>query len=421
MSSDFEKNLDKYAKVIVKVGLNIQPGQRLLIGMPFYFILGTPIELAPLVRLIVTHAYKAGARLVEVMWNDEQMELTRYQHAPRDSFEEFPTWRTDAALEVAKSGDAILIFASGTPELLSEQDSELIETFILTSMKHMKPTIDLSVKNAMNFVIVAAPVDGWSEKVFPDIPAESRKAMSWETIFDICRVKESDPISSWNDHLTELAARSDYLNKKQFTALNLVAPGTELIIGLPKGHIWESARMTSQGGIDFTGNIPTEEIFTMPHKDKTEGFVSTTKPLSMGGGLIENIVFTFSEGKVVKSTAKKGEKRLQKLLETDEGILRLGEIALVPHSSPISQTGLLFYSILIDENASNHIALGRAYRFSVESGVSMSDTEFATVGGNSSLGHIDFMIGSGSMDVDGLMGDGTAEPIMRDGEWAYEV
>jgi aminopeptidase len=185
--------------------------------------------------------------------------------------------------------------------------------------------------------------------------------------------------------------------------------------------MWGSARMTSQGGIDFTGNIPTEEIFTMPHKDKTEGFVSTTKPLSMGGGLIENIVFTFSEGKVVKATAKKGEKRLQKLLETDEGILRLGEIALVPHSSPISQSGLIFYSILIDENASNHIALGRAYRFSVESGVSMSDTEFAAVGGNSSLGHIDFMIGSSSMDVDGLMGDGKAEPIMRDGEWAYEV
>ncbi len=421
MSSDFEKNLDKYAEVIVKVGLNIQPGQRLLIGMPFYHLLGTPIELAPLVRLVVTHAYKAGARLVEVMWNDEQMELIRYQHAPSDSFEEFPTWRTDAALEVAKSGDAMLIFASGTPELLNEQDSELIDTFFRTTLKHMKQTIDLRVKNAMNLAIVAAPVDGWSEKVFPDIPAESRNAMSWDTIFDICRVKESDPISSWNDHITVLTARSEFLNKKQFAALKLTSPGTDLTIGLPMGHVWGSARMTSQGGIDFTANIPTEEIFTMPHKDKTEGIVSTTKPLSTGGALIEDIVFTFSEGKVIKATAKKGEERLRKLLEVDDGILRLGEIALVPHSSPISQTGLLFYSILIDENASNHIALGRAYRFSVESGASMSDTEFAAVGGNSSLGHIDFMIGSGLMDVDGLKIDGTAEPIMRDGEWAYEV
>lgn len=421
MSSDFEKNLDKYAEVIVKVGLNIQPGQRLLIGMPFYDFLGTPIELAPLVRLVVTHAYKAGARLVEVMWNDEQMELIRYRHAPRDSFEEFPTWRTDAALEAARSGDALLIFTSGTPDLLSEQDSELIATFFRTTLKHMKPTIDLRVKNAMTFAIVAAPVDGWSDKVFPDIPAETRNAMSWETIFDICRVKESDPISAWNDHITVLTARSEFLNKKQFAALKLTSPGTDLTIGLPMGHMWGSARMTSQGGIDYTANIPTEEIFTMPHKDKTEGFVSTTKPLSIGGGLIENIVFTFSEGKVVKATAKKGEKRLQKLLETDEGILRLGEIALVPHSSPISQSGYIFYSILIDENASNHIALGRAYRSSVESGVSMSDTEFAAVGGNSSLDHIDFMIGSSLMDVDGLKEDGTAEPIMRDGEWTYEV
>jgi len=419
MSSNFEKNLEKYAEVIVKVGLNIQPGQRLLIGMPFYAILGTPIELAPLVRLVVTHAYKAGARLVEVMWNDEQMELVRYQHAPQDSFEEFPTWRTDAALEVAKSGDAILIFGSGTPELLSEQDSELIETFILTTMKHMKPTIDLRVKNAMNFTIVAASIDGWSEKVFPDVPSDSRNAMSWDTIFDICRVKETDPISAWNDHITGLTARSDYLNKKQYTALKLTAPGTDLSISLPRGHIWGSARMTSQGGIDYTANIPTEEIFTMPHKDKTEGIVSTTKPLSRSGALIEDVVFTFSKGKVVKATAKKGEEILHKLLETDEGILQLGEIALVPHSSPISQTGLLFYNILIDENASNHIALGRAYRFSVESGASMSDTEFAAVGGNSSLDHIDFMIGSGLMDVEGLKEDGTAEPIMRDGEWAY--
>ncbi|MCK5635588.1 MAG: aminopeptidase, partial [Anaerolineales bacterium] len=327
MSSDFEKNLDKYAEVIVKVGLNIQPGQRLLIGMPFYVFLGTPIELAPLVRLVVTHAYKAGARLVEVMWNDEQIELIRYQHAPRDSFEEFPTWRTDAALEVVKSGDAMLIFASGTPELLNEQDSELIDTFFRTTLKHMKPTIDLRVKNAMNLAIVAAPVDGWSEKVFPDIPAESRNAMSWDTIFDICRVKESDPISSWNDHITVLTARSEFLNKKQFAALKLTSPGTDLTIGLPMGHMWGSARRTSQGGIDFTANIPTEEIFTMPHKDKTEGIVSTTKPLSTGGALIEDIVFTFSEGKVIKATAKKGEERLRKLLEVDDGILRLGEIA----------------------------------------------------------------------------------------------
>jgi aminopeptidase len=421
MDSRFEQNLNKYAEVIVKVGLNLQPGQRLLIGMPFYEFLGTPLELAPLVRLIATKAYQVGARLVEVMWNDDQLELIRFQHASRDSFKEFPNWRTDAALETAKAGDALLILASKNPELLIAQDSELITTFLHTTMKHMKPTIDLRVKNAMNLAIATAPVDGWPEMVFPDIPVESRKAKFWDTIFEICRVKESDPVSAWNDHINRLVARSDYLNKKQFSVLKLTAPGTDLTIGLPRGHIWRSARMTSQNGIEFTANIPTEEIFTMPHKDKTEGVVTTTKPLAIGGGLIEDINLTFSEGKVVKATAKTGEERLHKLLETDDGIIRLGEVALVPHSSPISQTGLLFYSILIDENASNHIALGRAYRFSVEGGEAMSDDEFAVAGGNHSLDHIDCMIGSGEMDVAGIRENDKSEPIMRNGEWAVNV
>jgi len=421
MSSDFEQNLDKYADVIVKVGLNIQAGQRLLIGMPFYEFLGTQLELAPLVRLIATKAYQVGARLVDVLWNDEQLELIRFQHAPRDSFNEFPNWRTDAALQTAEAGDAILIIAAKTPGLLIAQDPELTTTVLRTTMNHMKPTIDLRVRNAMNFSIAAAPIDSWSEKVFPEITAESRKAKSWDTIFEICRIKEADPITAWTDHIAGLITRCDYLNKKQFAAVQISAPGTDLTIGLPERHIWRSALMTSQNGVDFTANIPTEEIFTMPHKDKTEGVVTTTKPSAIGGGVIEEVSLTFSGGKVVKATAKKGEERLHKLLETDEGMLRLGEIALVPHSSPISQTGLLFYSILIDENASNHIALGRAYRFNMEGGEAMSDDEFAAAGGNHSLNHIDWMIGSGEMDVDALSDAGTAEPLMREGEWSFDV
>ena len=421
MPSDFEQNLNKYAEVIVKVGLNVQPGQRLLIGMPFYEILGTQLELAPLVRLVAKHAYQVGARLVDVLWNDEQLELIRLQHAPRDSFGEFPNWRTDAALEIAEAGEAILIFAAASPGLLIEQDPELSTTVLRTTLKHMKPTIDLRVRNRMNLSIAAAPIDSWSEKVFPEIPADSRKTKSWDTIFDICRVKEADPIAAWTDHIAGLIARSDYMNKKQFAGLKMTAPGTDLTVGLPGRHIWRSALMDSQNGVKFTANIPTEEIFTMPHKDKTEGVVTTTKPSAIGGGIIEEVSLTFLGGKVVKATAKNGEERLHNLLGTDEGMLRLGEIALVPHSSPISQTGLLFYSVLIDENASNHIALGRAYRFNVEGGETMSDDEFAAAGGNHSLDHIDWMIGSGDMDVDGLREDGIVEPIMRDGEWAFDV
>jgi len=422
MSSEFERNLDKYAEVIVKVGLNLQPAQRLLIiGMPHLGIYGTPLELAPLVRLIVTKAYQVGARLVDVMWNDDQLRLIRFQHAPRDSFEEFPTWRADAAFEVAKVGDAVLLIYAEAPDLLVKQDSTLITTVHQTNFKHTKPFSDLRVKNAMTWVVITAPVDGWPEKVFPDLPPEDRKAQFWDTIFELCRVKQPDPVSVWKNHVNELVTRRDYLNHKRYAALRLTAPGTDLMAGLPKGHVWRAARMTSQNGIDFTANIPTEEVFTIPHKDKTEGIVTSTKPLSFGGSLIEDFSLAFSEGRVVKATAKKGEESLCKLLETDEGASRLGEVALVPHSSPISQSGLLFYNTLIDENAASHIALGRALMFNIEGGEAMSDEEFAAVGGNHSLIHIDFMIGSGEMDVDGLTEGGMAEPIMRSGEWAFEV
>ncbi|UCC63655.1 MAG: aminopeptidase [Anaerolineae bacterium] len=421
MSLEFQRNLDKYAEVTVRVGLNLQPGQRLLIGMPLFGIYGTPLELAPLVRTIVAKAYQAGARLVDVMWNDDQLRLIRFQHAPRDSFEEFPTWRADAAFEAAKAGDAVLVIYAENPDLLVGQDPELVAVVQHTNFKHSEPTMDLVVKNAMNWALITAPVEGWPQKVFPDLPPDSRKAKFWDTIFEICRVKQADPVSAWQDHVNELVVRSDYLNRKRYAALKLTAPGTDLTVGLPSGHIWRGARMTSQNGIDFTANIPTEEIFTIPHKDRTEGVVTATKPLSYGGILIQDLSLTFSEGRVVKATAKKGEQSLHKLLETDEGASRLGEVALVPHSSPISQSGLLFYNILIDENASNHIALGRAYKFSLENGEAMSDDEFAAIGGNHSLIHIDCMIGSGEMDVDGLLKDGTAEPIMRGGEWAFEV
>jgi aminopeptidase len=417
MFSEFEENLDKYAEVIVRVGLNLQPTQRLLIGTPYYGIYGTPLELAPLIRLIVAKAYQAGARLVDVMWNDDQLRLIRFQHAPRDSFEEFPTWRADAEFDVAKAGDAVLYISAANPDLLVEQDPDLVATVIHTNFKYIEPSMDLFMKKAMNFTIITAPVDGWPEKVFPDLPLDRRKAKFWDTIFELCRVKQIDPVSAWKDHVTELVARCDYLNHKRYAALKLTAPGTDLTVGLPMGHIWVCAHLTSQNGIDFTGQIPTEEIFTMPHKDKTEGVVTATKPLNYGGILIEGLSLEFSEGRVVKATARQGEESLHKLLETDEGAGRLGEVALVPHSSPISQSGLLFYNTAIDENASNHIALGRAYKFCQEKGEAMSDDEFMAVGGNHSLIHIDFMIGSGEMNVDGLMEDGSTEPIMRGGEW----
>jgi aminopeptidase len=421
VTSDFDKKLDKYAEVIVKVGLNLQPGQRLLMGRPGHGVYGIPIELAPLVRLVATKAYDMGARLVEVIWNDDHLRLIRFQHAPRDTFEEFPTWRAYAAIEAVEQGDAVLGVSAEDPDLLAGQDVDLISKFTAANSKHMAPYFQGVARNATNWTLITAPVDGWVDKVLPDIPREERKARFWDTIFDICRVNNDDPISAWKDHVAEMAARSNYLNKRQYAALKLTAVGTDLTIGLPAGHIWTGTGMKSKAGIDFTANIPTEEVFTTPHSRKTDGVVSLSKPLIYGGAVIEGLRLTFSEGRVVEATAEKGEEYINKILKTDEGVGRLGEVALVPHSSPISQSGMLFYNTLIDENASSHIALGRAYRFGVEGGRTMTDEEFDSVGGNTSLLHIDSMIGSGDMDVDGLNPDGGSEPLMRNGEWVFEA
>jgi aminopeptidase len=345
--------------------------------------------------------------------------LIRFQNAPKDSIEEYPKWRIDSRYDISKAGDANLHLASPTPDLLSEVEPELISQFQTSYYRQMKEVFDLLTSNAFNWLVAPFPNDEWADKLFPDIPQNKRKDKLWDIIFEICRINQEDPSTSWEKHNNSLVERCNYLNQKQYSALKLTAPGTDLMIGLPKDHYWEGGRGIAQNGIAFTANIPTEEVFTMPHKDKVEGVVTTTKPVYYGGCTIENCCLKFSKGRVVEVYAEKGEAFILKTLETDEGARCLGEIALVPHSSPISQSGLLFYSMLIDENASNHIAIGQAYRDSLKNGKELTDEEFMAAGGNNSLIHLDFMIGSGEMNVDGILEDETVEPIMRDGEWAF--
>ncbi len=418
MTTEFEQNLEKYAEVILKVGLNLQKGQRLLI-QPY---LGSPLfEITSLIKLIAKKAYQMGARFVEVLWNDPQLHLIRLQHAPQDSFEEFSFWRRDASLDFTKKGDAKLGISATDPLLFKDQDQEHVKTLIHSILKHYKPIGDLIKKNATNWTGIKVPSESWAKHIFANFPTEERIAKFWEIIFEICRIKQKDPVSAWKNHIKQLAARSNYLTKKKYNSLKMVGPGTDLTIGLPKDHLWLSAGFKSQNGINFVANIPTEEVFTIPHKDKTEGVVTMTKPLVYGGNLIEDIKLTFSKGKIVELNAGKGKKFLENITKTDEGASRLGEVALVPHSSPISQTGLLFYNIGIDENAANHIALGKGFNFNLKNGEEMSDEEFSAVGGNISLVHIDCMVGSGEVDIDGITEDGTAEPIFRNGEWAFNV
>ncbi|MFX1324611.1 MAG: aminopeptidase [Promethearchaeota archaeon] len=421
MSSEFEKNLDKYAEVIVKVGLNLQSGQRLIIGAPIFSDHFAPIELYPLIRVIVKKAYQSGAKFVDVMWTDDQIKLLRYKYAPKDSFEEFPSWRTEMVYEMGKSGEALLVVYAENPDLLAEEDSELIAISNQTAVKHMEPIMDLVVQNTTNWSVISAPVEGWIDKIFPNIPPEKRKDEFWDTIFNVCRINIENPVLAWKDHIKQLEARSNYLNKKQYSSLHFRGDGTDLKISLPDSHIWRSGSLTSQNNITFAANIPTEEVFTIPHREKTEGTLKATKPLYYSGCLVEDYQLTFSEGKIIEAVAKKGQEDLRRLIAVDEGAGYLGEIALVPHSSPISQSGLLFYNILIDENASNHIALGRGYKFSLKDGEFLSDEDFAKLGGNRSLIHIDCMFGSAQMNVDGILSDGTIEPIMHDGEWAFET
>jgi len=420
MDLNFEYKLEAYAELTLKVGLNLQPGQRLLIGVPIYNT-GVPLEAAPLVRLLVAKAYQMGARYVDVIWGDDEVLLARFEHAPKETFAEYPTWKADVLLDYVQKGDAILTVLGNDPDLLNGQDPESVSMERKTVLTCTDPAMEYVRRNAINWAVIAVPVKDWAVKVLPHIsPAEQMQRL-WEAIFTTCRLDQKDPVAAWDSHIQQLVKRCEFLNKKRYSGLRFIAPGTDITIGLPKGHIWAGARMTTQEGLSFTANLPTEEIFTLPHKEKAEGIVRASMPLSCGGTLFEDFTLTFHEGRVVKVQAKKGEEMLQKLLEVDEGSCRLGEVALVPHSSPISQTGLLFYNILLDENAATHLALGSAYKFSLEGGGSMSDEDFAACGGNRSVIHVDFMIGSQEMDVDGIDNEGTIEPIMRNGEWTSIV
>ncbi|MGD8405946.1 MAG: aminopeptidase [Anaerolineales bacterium] len=410
----FEQKLQRYADLTVKVGLNLQPGQRL-------FVIAYPLDVAPMLRPVVKSAYQNGCRLVNVAWVDEQEEKFRYQYAPHDSFEEFQSWITNGVAQGIEHGDAYLQIYGANPKLLEDQNPELIAIAGRTQRRYFKPINVHQGKNSVQWSVICPSTPGWAAQVFPDKPLPEAEAKLWEAIFKACRIEEPDPIAFWQQQAIGLSKRKDHLTAKQFTALHFTGPGTDLHVGLPKGHIWSGGESQTPGGISFMPNLPTEEVYTLPHKDKTHGTVTATKPRSYLGNLIENFSLTFSEGKVVNFSAQKGEETLRNILGTDENAKRLGEVALIPHQTPISQSSLIFLNILYDENASNHLALGRAYRYTLKDGEEMTDEEFAQAGGNDSLIHVDFMFGSGEMDVDGLLADGTSEAVMRSGEWAFDI
>jgi aminopeptidase len=406
---EFEKNLDRLAEIAVHAGLGLAPGQEL--------VMTATLDAIPLARRITEHAYRAGASLVTTLFTDEESALLRYRYGPDASFDAAASWLYEGMALAFRSGAARLAITGSDPSLLSSEDPEKVSRANRAMSKAYRPALELITRHEINWTIVACATAAWAAAVFPNLPQVEALARLWNAIFAASRADQLDPVAAWKEHDRNLHARSGRLNEKRYSALHFRAPGTDLRVGLADDHLWLGGGTTAGNGLYCIANMPTEEVFTTPHKDRVEGQVTSTKPLSHQGTMIEEISVRFEHGKIVEAHAARGNQVLQRMIETDEGARRLGEVSLVPHSSPIASSGLLFMNTLFDENAACHIALGQAYSACFEDGDSLTPEQLALRGANSSLIHVDWMIGSNSMDVDGISLAGGSEPVMRAGEW----
>lgn len=407
--TNFDILLEKYADLVVKVGVNIQPGQVLLVQ--------SPLETVQLTRLIVSKAYDAGAKYVEVDWVDEQISKIRYDKAPDDSFTYYPKWEADKMEQLAEAGGALLHIKVPDPELLRGVDAEKVSTAVKAAAMARENFQRYFRNNLISWSLVKAPTVAWANKVFADLPEEKRVEAMWEAVFQMNRVHDGDPVVAWREHIAELKNRQQFMNDKRYKYLHYRAPGTDLHIEFPDGYLWLGGGDENEAGVYFVANMPTEEIYTMPLRTGVNGTVTSTKPLNLNGRLVEGIQMTFKDGKVVSYDAQFGREHLTTLLATDEGASYLGEVALVPYDSPISRMNRVFYNTGVDENASCHLALGSAYPVNIEGGTKLNKSELLERGVNVSLTHVDFMIGSAELEIDGELPDGTIEPVFRNGNW----
>lgn len=407
---DFDKLLEKYAELVVKVGVNIQPGQVLIVQ--------SPLETVQFTRLIVSKAYEAGAKYVQVEWDDEMISRIRYEKAPDNSFEYYPKWQADMMEQLAEGGGALLHIKVPDPMLLKGVDGAKVSTAVKAAAMAREKFQGYIRTNKVSWSLIKAPTQAWANKVFADLPESERIDAMWEAVFLMNRVGNDDPVSAWQEHIGNLKQRQNYMNNKRYKRLHYRAPGTDLKVELPEGHLWLGGGDHNEAGVYFVANMPTEEIYSMPHRTGVNGTVTSTLPLNLNGRLVEGIQLTFKDGKVTDYQAKSGREHLTSLLATDEGASFLGEIALVPHDSPISRLNRIFYNTGVDENASCHFALGSSYPVNIEGGTKLSKQELLAKGANVSLTHVDFMIGSAELDIDGELEDGTIEPVFRKGNWA---
>ncbi len=402
--------LDRLAEVAIKVGLRLQPGQDLF--------LTAPVGALPLVRRIAEHAYKAGAGLVTPLLSDEALTLARYEHARNASFDRAASWLYEGVAKAFEANTARLAVVGDDPMLLSKQDPAKVARANKANSMAYQPALEKIAGFDINWNIIAYPGAAWAQRMFPNSPQKTAVRKLADAIFAASRVDRDDPIEAWKEHNGVLRKRTQWLNRQRFHALHFTGPATDLVVGLADDHEWQGGASTAKNGVTCNPNIPTEEVFTTPHARRVDGYVCSTKPLSYQGTLIDDIAVRFEKGRIVEAKASRGQDVLRKVLETDEGASRLGEVALVPHSSPISKSGLLFYNTLFDENAACHIALGQCYAKCFVDGASLTPQQIAAKGGNKSFIHIDWMIGSNKVDIDGVHTDGRRVPVFRKGEWA---
>ena len=408
---NFKENLAKYAKLLVSTGINVQPGHTVQLTIA--------VDQAELARLIVKEAYALGAAEVLVNWSDDVIAREGLVNVDVERLEQVHPQRVTEMNYLLEHKSSRLVVLSDNPGAYDGVDPEKLSRSARAISQALNPMRQATQANKISWTLGAASGLEWAKKVFPNATSDEEAVdLLWDQIFKTCRIYEEDPIKAWEEHEARLVAKAKVLNDEQFVKLHYTAPGTDLVLGMPKNHLWEAAGSINAQGEKFIANMPTEEVFTAPDYRVADGYVTSTKPLSYNGNIIEGIKVTFKDGEIVDVTAEKGDEVMKKLVFDNAGARGLGEVALVPDKSPISQSGVTFFNTLFDENASNHLAIGQAYAFSIEGGTEMSQEELKEAGLNRSDVHVDFMIGSNKMNIDGIREDGTRVPIFRDGEWA---
>lgn len=411
--TNYKEKLQQYAELLVKVGMNVQPKQPVFIR--------SSVETLELTHLIVEEAYRCGASDVRVVYSDPTLKRLKFENESVEHFanHEIKSYDVEARMDYVKRGAANLALISEDPDLMDGIDSQKLQAFQQQNARAFKGYMESVQKNQFPWVVAAFPSKAWAKRVYPELSVEEAYIKFIDEVFDIVRIDGNDPVENWRQHIANLSVYAQKLQQKNYHALHYVSEGTDLTVGLAKNHIWEDATSYVNGKEQaFIANIPTEEVFTAPDRNRVDGYVTNKLPLSYNGTIIDQFKLMFKDGEIIDFSAEKGEAVLKVLINTDEGSRRLGEVALVPDDSPISNRNTIFYNTLFDENAACHLAIGSAYAFNIQGGTEMTVEEKIASGLNDSNVHVDFMIGSSDLTIYGIFEDGSKELVFENGNWA---